>query len=248
MKASEIINEIVSLKPYEFSGGKDFVSYNAPRAQNLKPLPGGSGLLFRVQAGNDVTTIAIYSPDSKKPIGVLNLTSSDELPFKKSFQVGTIAVDPEFGGQGVAKSMYGIALTQLGITLVAGDSQTPGGKANWASLSKIPGIELKGYMIIDDNYFNHDEDDLRGAKKVDRLQDQIMTLGGEYLGNSPGNSRLGKLGSRYNPLNRVFAFPVTVNLKRLETAIKGTKVKVYRNTDWTDHPWETGLYARWPGA
>jgi hypothetical protein len=105
-----------------------------------------------------------------------------------------------------------------------------------------------GYMVIDDIYFNHDKDDLRGAQKVDRLQDQIMTLGGEYLGQSPGNSSFGRIGSRYNPLNRVFAFPVTVNLKRLETAIKGTKVKVYRNTDWSDHPWDTGLYARWTGA
>jgi len=248
MKAQEIINEIITIAPYEFSGGKDFVAYHAPNAKNLKPLPGNSGLLYRAQEDNATTTIAIYSPNNKQPVGVLNLSRNNELPFKKSFQVGTIAVDPDFGGQGIAKSLYGIALTKLGCTLVAGDAQTPGGRANWVSLSKIPGVEVMGYMVIDDIYFNHDKDDIRGAQKVDRLQDQIMTLGGEYLGQSPGNSSFGRIGSRYNPLNRVFAFPVTVNLKRLETAIKGTKVKVYRNTDWSDHPWNTGLYARWTGA
>ena len=65
-------------------------------------------------------------------------------PIPNAVQVGSITVDEDYRGMGLAKALYGIVLTIMKKTLLAGNEQTPGGRRNWMSLASIPGVEVKG--------------------------------------------------------------------------------------------------------
>jgi len=176
-------------------------------------------------------------------IGKLELESPYDFPLRGALQVGTITVDEDYRGMGLAKALYGIVLTIMKRPLVAGSAQTPGGRRNWVSLSQIPGVEMKGYIAVEefdlksiapydlgngrkglDNY------DQNKNKRVDSTIDDIMgKLGGEYIGK--------KNGTHY------FAFDVQPSSTgaELQAVVKTKLASVYGGS------YSTGLYAVWTG-
>lgn len=180
-----------------------------------------------------------------KLIAQLTLHPPYSFPLKNALQVGTITVDEDYRGVGLAKALYGIVLTIMKRPLLAGTSQTPGGRRNWVSLSRIPGVEMKGYVTIDDSELTttsnldaiDDKDDLRYAKaenrRTEKRIDIIMgKLGGQYIGSN--NSR------------HYFAFDVQPNTteKELKAYINTNLSKVYQDWDGDNY---TGLMAVWTG-
>jgi ribosomal protein S18 acetylase RimI-like enzyme len=161
-------------------------------------------------------------------VGKLSLEIAHSFPIKDALQVGTITVDEDYRGAGLAKALYGIVLTIMKRPLVAGDSQTPGGRKNWVSLASIPGVEMKGYVVIDDFNLNSNY-----TKRAETNIDTIMgKLGGQYIGE--------KYGDHY------FAFDVqpTTDGKELEAHVKQKIATIYgRNRNVID----SGLYATWTG-
>jgi hypothetical protein len=167
-------------------------------------------------------------------IGKLSVSSVNSFPLKGALQVDTITVDEDYRGVGLAKALYGIVLTIMKRPLLAGSSQTPGGRKNWVSLASIPGVQMKGY-------FGMDEDDLNPSAERSRFSnttpaaankniDTIMgQLGGQYMGK-------GRHGDEY------FAFDVQPNTTgtELEAYVKSKLNQVYGKYD-------TGLYAVWTG-
>lgn len=145
---------------------------------------------------------------------------------KAALQVSTIAVDKAYRGMGIAKSLYGIVLSILKRPLVSGDSQTPGGQRNWLSLASIPGVEMKGVVEIPDDLLgpkkplakradDWDKESFKHQQKnADATIDQLMQLGGQYLGKSP-------LG------HHLFAFDVVPGTTHLEPAIQTKINKLY---------------------
>lgn len=168
-------------------------------------------------------------------------------PIPGAVQVGTITVDEDYRGVGLAKALYGIVLTIMKRPLVAGDSQTPGGRRNWVSLSQIPGVQMKGYFAIDADELEPNELDpdsdawqrryaQRTAKKIDKHLDVIMgQLGGQYMG---------AVQNRYDNF-QYFAFDVRPDStgKELEAAVKTKLSKVYGG----GYDSGGGLYAVWTG-
>jgi GNAT superfamily N-acetyltransferase len=160
-----------------------------------------------------------------------------DFPLKNALQVGAITVDEDYRGAGLAKALYGIVLTIMKRPLVAGDSQTPGGRRNWVSLSQIPGVQMKGYFALDAGAFTTEPDNdayaRAGNKKVNDRIDVIMgQLGGQYMGQQ------GRFGNHY------FAFDVKPNTTgtELESYIKTKLSTVYGSNYETT---ETGLFAVW---
>ena len=139
-------------------------------------------------------------------IGKLSLSAAPYFPLKNAMQVDTITVDEDYRGMGLAKSLYGIVLTLMKSPLLAGSSQTPGGRRNWLSLSQIPGVEMKGYIGIYD-------DELKG-KQIDTIMGQ---LGGQFIG---GGTR-----------KHYFAFDVVPSTGELAPAVKTSLSKVYGRYD-----------------
>jgi hypothetical protein len=169
-------------------------------------------------------------------IGKLSVSEAKYFPLKGAVQVDTITVDEDYRGMSLAKALYGIVLTIMKRPLLAGSSQTPGGRRNWLSLASIPGVEMKGYFSMDE-----EEIDPVAAKgpysmttpaQVNKNIDIIMgQLGGQHMGK-------GRHDDEY------FAFDVQPDTTKQELkAYVDTKLsKVYGgyNSD-------TGLYAVWTG-
>jgi hypothetical protein len=174
-------------------------------------------------------------------IGKLVLDNARRFPLKGALQVDTITVDEDYRGQGVAKSMYGVVLSILQRPLLAGSSQTPGGRRNWLSLASIPGVEIKGYVGLEnyelDPNMTTDKNDLFWSdtaqnKQSEKNIDTIMgRLGGQYIGPSKP------------PGNHYFAFDVVPGSGELAPAVKTELSKIY-----DEHGSRTGLYAIWSGA
>ena len=106
-----------------------------------KELPGGSGLTYGINRENDLIEIMIF--DGDKLAGELDIVYTRGAT--KTWGVDTIAVDPAHRGKGVAKALYGIALSILKLPLAAGQLQTRHGQAMWLMLNSIPGVEVMGY-------------------------------------------------------------------------------------------------------
>jgi len=185
----------------------------------------------------------VYDRAPGKLIGQLTVDDvSRNFPLPGAVRVGTITVDEDYRGMGLAKSLYGIVLTIMKRPLLAGSSQTPGGRKNWLSLSQIPGVEMKGYFKVDDHDLaTRDTSDVPGRdkrwydsqnKQAEKRIDTIMgELGGQYIGGS-------KWGSHY------FAFDVKPNTSKQELeAYVNTKLSQVYGGYYSSG----GLYAVWNG-
>jgi hypothetical protein len=154
--------------------------------------------------------------------------SNVDLPIPNAVQVGSITVDEDYRGIGLAKALYGIVLTIMGKTLVAGGEQTPGGRRNWLSLVNIPGVEVKGFVQLDDEEVNPN-DSWADEADVDKNHDILMKLGGQYIGQ--------------NRWSELWAFDVVPGKGELKPAIRTTLSQVYDDYGSA----QTGLFARWVG-
>lgn len=167
-------------------------------------------------------------------IGKLSLSTASYFPLKGAVQVDTITVDEDYRGAGLAKALYGIVLTIMKRPLLAGSSQTPGGRRNWVSLSQIPGVEMKGYVLLgSDELDPSDTDAWSDPKQAEKNIDIIMgKLGGQHIGTN-------RSGTEY------FAFDVKPNTtgQELEAYVNTNLSKVYGGYGVDN----TGLYAVWTG-
>jgi GNAT superfamily N-acetyltransferase len=169
-------------------------------------------------------------------IGKLSVeTDTSGFPLRRAVQVSTITVDEDYRGVGIAKALYGIVLTILKRPLLAGTSQTPGGRRNWVSLASIPGVEMKGWVALDETEFDASERGWGRASpaKVEKTIDTIMgQLGGQHIGKN-------SYGTDY------FAFDVRPNTTgtELEAAVKTKLSQVYGS----NYNSNAGLYAVWTG-
>jgi len=167
-------------------------------------------------------------------IGKLSVETDSSFPLRRAVQVSTITVDEDYRGVGIAKALYGIVLTILKRPLLAGTSQTPGGRRNWVSLASIPGVEMKGWLALDETEFDATERGWRNTPaKVNKTIDTIMgELGGQHIGKN-------SYGTDY------FAFDVRPNTTgtELEAAVKTKLSQVYSS----NYNSNAGLYAVWTG-
>jgi GNAT superfamily N-acetyltransferase len=167
-------------------------------------------------------------------IGKLSVENANSFPLKRAVQVSTITVDEDYRGVGIAKALYGIVLTILKRPLLAGTSQTPGGRRNWVSLASIPGVQMKGWVSLDETELDASERGWRASPaKVEKNIDTVMgQLGGQHIGKN-------RYGEDY------FAFDVQPNATgtELEAAVKTKLSQVYGGNYNSD----AGLYAVWTG-
>lgn len=229
MRAREI-TEIIKIPRGEFNPDKGHMAKYDPVLDPLaRPLPGGSGLKYAVVP--DGYTMAIYILDYSSGgdlVGQLDVSKFKQFPIKNAWQVESTVVDPKYRGQGVGKALYGVFLSILKYTLIAGGDQTEGGRRSWLSLANIPGVEVRGYIPISDQYFSDEDRSPLEKKKIQQLIDNIMNMGGEYIGRSEN--------SHY------FSFDVVPGTGELEPAVK-KELKLYGYNDLTN----PGLYATWSG-
>ena len=209
--------------------GPDYI--NASQKPVRKPTEQDSEYNKRVEDWNRANKKALNTPGQL--VGKLSITPHESFPLPNAVQVDTITVDEDYRGQGIAKALYGIVLTIMKRPLVAGDSQTPGGRRNWVGLASIPGVEIKGYVGFEKQDLDPNTRIPPQNKQAERNIDTVMgQLGGDYIGQIPSGRQF-------------FAFDVQPNTtgQQLEAYVKTQLSKIYGDTDFY-----AGLYATWSGA
>ena len=229
-----VVTEIERTRASDYpGGGAELLSWGSPAIQSKfkqgsKPLPGGSKFNYYVEK-NIGPGYEIFILDTEEDhfviVGHLSLSTATRWP-TPAVQVDTITVHEDYRAQGLATALYGIVLSILKLTLLAGGVQTPGGRKNWLRLASIPGVEVKGYVQIDDREFDNPQQYQRHTRT---MIDKLMAAGGEYIG------RAG--------LRHCFAFDVVPGTGELETAAKNT-LKLYHTDRANIFP---GLMAQWTG-
>ena len=138
----EQLFEIARIPQGDF-GDKDTL-YPMATKPKTKPLPGGSRFSYAVNKTSEHRMeIMIFDGDTLA--AELDLYAT--LDPLNTWEVESVVTDPDYRGQGLGKSLYGIALTILKLTLEAGDTQTKHGQQMWIMLNSIPGVEVKGYAM-----------------------------------------------------------------------------------------------------
>jgi GNAT superfamily N-acetyltransferase len=234
MKVNDLLTEIQRIPSDWFVGGKNSLNKStrqidsAPKA--VKKLPGGSGYYYSVtRLSSDETSIRIWDPAKKEDherfgtvIGELLIKKESRFPLKNTYKVDYITIDEDYRNQGIAKSLYGIALTILKVNLLAGDAQTLAGRKMWVSLSKIPGVEVVGWVMIEE-----------GHDKIKDIEDIIAQAGAFSIGS-------------IHEGDHIFFFDVEPgsNGKEMVEKIKTKLSKVYGG--WKLEG-KSGLLAHWVG-
>jgi GNAT superfamily N-acetyltransferase len=187
-----------------------------------------------------------YDAAPGKLIGQLTVSSTGRsFPLPGAVKVGTITVDEDYRGGGIAKALYGVVLTIMKRPLLAGSSQTPGGRRNWMSLSQIPGVQMKGYMSIDDEDLQ-----TRDPATAGRFDDKRWIARQNKVAEKSIDTIMGKLGGEYMGKNNYdshyFAFDVEPNTTKqeLKAYVDTNLSKVYSS----GYSSGGGLYAVWTGG
>jgi hypothetical protein len=246
MRSHEFLPEIERITTRDYEGGEEYL--DSPEIKKFTPLPGGSGLLYNIRNANlasPIVTIWDPTPTTTKQqektqqtgrqqpqiIAMLVLDSLGQglFPIPNALQVNNITVHEDYRGRGLAKALYGIVLAIMKRPLVAGNIQTPGGRRNWLSLSQIPGVDVSGYVVIEDYDLDPDNDEAESM-----INTLMGRLGAQYIGADRRGTQ------------RFFAFPVQSNRTgaELEAMVKTKLSRVYNE----NYNVETGLYAVWNGA
>jgi hypothetical protein len=214
--------------------GKDFIALRS-RGQEPKPVRNRREPVYQYE--RRVWEWQRSQRDLNTPgqlIGKLSVSNANNFPLKGAVQVDTITVDEDYRGMSLAKALYGIVLTIMKRPLLAGSSQTPGGRRNWLSLASIPGVEMKGYFSMD--------------------EDELDPVAGPYSSTTPAKANknidtiMGQLGGQHIGSNRhgeeFFAFDVQPDTSKqeLKAYIDTNLSKVYGGYNSS-----TGLYAVWTG-
>ena len=232
------INEIQKISGRSYTGRETLDDMNDIYGNDVifKPFRDD---FYRAYTG-DKFLIAVKNPNPKlsayKIIASLSFYDQpiNNIYEARVFEVGTIAVDPKYRGQGLARDLYSSVLYPrqlggIGAILFAGSDQTPGGRAMWANMNNIPGVEVTGWVSA------YDADQSYGEYNFDNIVKFLEQQGGSYFGEKE---------ARYiNSIRYYFEFAVEQlpTRKELEIIGKRSPVKVYSGGD------SSGLLARYVG-
>ena len=238
MNIKDIISEIEPLPANTFFGGAGELRSGAvSKIPKLKPIPGmNSKFSFVIRprpTNNNDRTIDIYSKERGyfKHIAELQLLRCDDYyPFKGAYMVATITTHEDYRGQGFASKLYELYFRYVGKILLSGQSQTPGGQRNWVSMFKSPNLTVDGLIGIPDYFFDADYPKDKLNPNHEKYIADIMKMGGEWVGDSPGGRGVHWL--------RV---PIRRDKNRLEVLYKTSRVSMYNDQS------RSLLMATWSG-
>jgi GNAT superfamily N-acetyltransferase len=130
--------EIARIPVGDFGDKDNLIPMREPSSS--RPLPGGSDYTYAVKSTANRQEITLF--DQGKIIAEMDLINS--VYPANTWEVEGIVVDPDYRGQALGLALYGIALSELKLTLKAGKTQTRHGQAMWLKLNQIPGVEIRG--------------------------------------------------------------------------------------------------------
>lgn len=222
MRAHEFeLDEIVRMPQGDFAGGKDTLQRDEPEEpSDIRRLPGDSQFVYNVEDRHGPLVINIYDPTSEDtwtPKAQLMVDDAGLQGLDNAVAVNMITVNEDYRGAGLARALYGIVLSILRRPLVAGDSQTPGGRRMWIMLDNIPGVVVRGLWAVQN--------------------DQLERPDVQALLKRPGLKVIGQ-GNYYT----FVAFPIEHGKNEIKSLIRG--LPLYHGED---PKYTTSMIATWHG-
>jgi hypothetical protein len=195
--------------------------------KNLTPLPGGSGLQYGTIPRSDDGNYCIAIVSGEDIVGMLVLKPVRGFPLSNAHSVEFVTVDESQRGMSIAKSLYGIALSILKFSIVAGESQTVGGRRNWISLNKVPGVKIMGWGWVEEmdtpNRAGLSPEAKKKLKQIQqRFERNMERAGGHYIGTAEGAAEWGRKITKH-----WYLFPVTAGTREFKT--QANAVRIYYN-------------------
>ena len=195
--------------------------------KNLTPLPGGSGLQYGTIPFSDEGNYCIAIVSGDKIVGMLELKPVKGFPLDNAYSVEFVTVDESQRGMSIGKSLYGIALSILKFSIVAGESQTVGGRRNWISLNKVPGVKIMGWGWVEEmdtpNRAGLSPEAKKKLKQIQqRFERNMERAGGHYIGTAEGAAEWGRKITKH-----WYLFPVTAGTREFKT--QANAVRIYYN-------------------
>lgn len=245
----EIVQDaIVRIPQSELSSqGKDYLDQLEVAASDqikamfkkLKPVPDDQDLRYGIIPRDDVGQYhVVIVNNSDQIIGDLALSLVKDFPLQPAYTVEFVTVTEDYRGMGIGNLLYKIALRDQGINLIAGESQTVGGRRNWISLSKTPGVMISGWGWVNVSEQANANPELVKIQK--KFEKSMTKAGAQSLGTSKGPS---------NTLSRAinkhwYLFPVHAGEKEFKAM--NNAIKIYYN-DVYNLPflYKVGLVANW---
>lgn len=130
--------EIARIPVGDFGDKETLIPMHEPKKS--KELPGGTGYTYHVKSSQNRKEITMF--DQGTLIAEMDLVDSIYPP--NTWEVQVVVVDPDYRSQKLGLALYGIALSELKLTLKAGKTQTKHGQAMWLKLNQMPGVEVRG--------------------------------------------------------------------------------------------------------
>ena len=245
----EIVQDAIVRIPKSeiFSQGKEYLDQlksanpkTIPSMLNkLKPIPDDEDLRYGIIPRDEVGQYhVIIVNNSDQIIGDLALAPVKDFPMQPAYTVEFITVTEDYRGMGIGNLLYKIALRDQGIQLIAGESQTVGGRRNWISLSKTPGVTISGWGWVNVSEQANSNPELVKIQK--KFEKSMTKAGATSLGVNKGPS---------NTLSRAinkhwYLFPVHAGEKEFKAI--NNAIKIYYN-DVYNLPflYKVGLLANW---
>ena len=249
MVDEEIVQDAIVRIPQSeiFSQGKEYLDQlksanpkTIPSMLNkLKPVPDDEDLRYGIIPRDEVGQYhVIIVNNSDQIIGDLALAPVKDFPMQPAYTVEFITVIEDYRGMGIGNLLYKIALRDQGIQLIAGESQTVGGRRNWISLSKTPGVTISGWGWVNVSEQANSNPELVKIQK--KFEKSMTKAGATSLGVNKGPS---------NTLSRAinkhwYLFPVHAGEKEFKAI--NNAIKIYYN-DVYNLPflYKVGLLANW---
>jgi hypothetical protein len=111
--------------------------------------------------------------------------------------------------------------------VVAGESQTVGGRRNWISLSRVPGVKIMGWGWVEEMN-TPDRSSLSPEAKANlkqiqqRFEKSMERAGGHQVGTAEGAAEWGRKITKH-----WYLFPVTAGTREFKT--QANAVRIYYN-------------------
>ena len=218
--------EIHRLKAEEFPAGRAWLDDNSYSYDSKKlkwhPYP-GSQTEWAIATNKGAPDVLLAH--ERKVIGHLQLTELKKISWpERAYDILTVTVDEKYKGKGLAPVMYYIALTKLG-PLLLGSQHTPGGAKLALSISKVPGIKVRGFLILRKSSFHPEE---RAERKLE-IEEELRASKARIIGQTSDGAD-------------VWSFAVKPGTVELE-AVPG--IDLY---DLSISHEDLGVYATWVGG
>jgi hypothetical protein len=240
MKIKDILAEIqrIGTDRDKTDYSKEKISQKTLR--KVRMIPGSKQYGYDVGVGRTKFTQANYlihliDVPARRYIGWLGLKSASWFPIKKSYQVANIAIDDDYRGLGLGQSLYGIALSLLGMTIVADETQTPEARRAWVRMSSIPGAIIQGYTSV------YADDWEKRNNRSEIYDDSAARLIGALL---RGDGKVIGKDSHFAWVS----FPVGANADQTELQSIQKGIAIYSARHQEAGGTDNGLYARWVGG